>query len=116
MLGLPLQQGIKRAWAHARSLPPYTYTHTTTTTFPRLQVKAGLALAHLGQTDQAVELFACLLSEPVEQFADLYADVGSLLLGMDRPEDALRFFRCTGHAGHARRVGWVRDERRWLDM
>ncbi|GAB4822338.1 hypothetical protein N2152v2_009384 [Parachlorella kessleri] len=58
-----------------------------------LQVKAGLALAQLGQAEQAAQLFSSLLQEPVDQFADLYADVGGMLLGVGQPAAALQYYR-----------------------
>lgn len=61
---------------------------------PLAQVKAGIALCHLDRPDEAAQLLSCLLGEPVDQFADLYADAGSILQGVGRPEAALPYFRC----------------------
>jgi hypothetical protein len=51
-------------------------------------------MAQLGQPDQAAELFSCLLGEPADQFSDLYYDAGNILLGAQRPAEALQYFRC----------------------
>lgn len=64
-----------------------------------------MALAQLGEPDRAAELLSCLLQEPVEAFADLYAEAGTVLLGAGRPQAALTFYRWVGLAG-----GWVWGE------
>ena len=65
-------------------------------------------MAQLGQPDQAAELFSCLLAEPVDSFADLYADAGTVMLAAGRPQDALRYFRWVWSGGQGLAA------RRWL--
>ncbi len=61
--------------------------------YPPLQVQAAMALARLGDADQAERELHFLLKEPVREFADLYSVAGTVLEAAGRAGAALLFYR-----------------------
>ena len=56
-----------------------------------LLYRPGLCLCHLGRMEQADSTLAGLLSEPADQFGDLFLEVGNALIAMGHHGRAAAF-------------------------
>ncbi len=56
-------------------------------------VKRGVALLHCGQRDAAEKLFEFVFAEDVEEYADLYLDVGDAYLACNLNDKAATVFQ-----------------------